>query len=566
MEMARHAGLVRRGARYYVRVRTPQDLVATIGRAEVWKSLQTADHREAVRRFYPARAALQATFQEARRLKARNGKLAGDEALRIVRAWFCEVDRKAAHVDHGLFADDLRAALGETAQDLSSLIDGGDGDTVQAALDRALIAAGWLSRPHTVGSISTKRVRVADAEPPAELADLARRALAELARRRLDRLQGRPGMPVDPIFVNGAAVHPVAPNGADGHADGGITLATLIERFEADKAPRLSPGKATEYQALFRLLKELWGEHKPVRTIDRAACRQVLDLVEVLPPHAAQRWPGKPLAGVAEHAKTRGIPPMDPATGNAYLQRLSTLLRWGEREEYLTRNPAVGLRVAEPEGDPRHARDPFAPDQLRKIFEGLAAEAPWRRYVALVGLFSGARLNEVCGLAVDDLAKIDGVDVIVIRPDAEAGRRLKTASARRIIPAHSELKRCGFLAFVERQRKAGHDRLFPELRLDSRGRYSDLYQKWFSRFLAAVEAKAPRTSYHSFRHNFRDSLRDAKVADELVDALCGWTRGTMREAYGSGPRVAALAKAIARVRYDLDLKHLHQAPARRTDR
>ena len=155
-------------------------------------------------------------------------------------------------------------------------------------------------------------------------------------------------------------VHPVAPeNGQDG---AGITLAVLIERFEADKSPRLSPGKVTEYAALFRALKETWGEQRRVRTMDRAACRQIRDLVAALPPHAAQRWPGKSLAEVVEHAKAHGIPPMDPATGNAYLQRQSTLLRWAEREEYITKNPAVGLRMAEPEGDPRHARSPFAPE------------------------------------------------------------------------------------------------------------------------------------------------------------------------------------------------------------
>jgi hypothetical protein len=41
-------------------------------------------------------------------------------------------------------------------------------------------------------------------------------------------------------------------------------------------------------------------------------------------------------------------------------------------------------------------------------------------------------------------------------------------------------------------RRGGHDRLFPQLRQDSRGRYSDLYQKWFGRFLVKVGAQAPK--------------------------------------------------------------------------
>jgi hypothetical protein len=52
-----------------------------------------------------------------------------------------------------------------------------------------------------------------------------------------------------------------------------------------------------------------------------------------------------------------------------------------------------------------------------------------------------------------------------------------------MIPLHEELARCGFLAFVDQMRRAGHERLFPELQVDRRGYYSDRYQKWFGRHL-----------------------------------------------------------------------------------
>ena len=43
MDVARHPGLMRRGARYYLRVRVPLDLIETLGRREIWQSLRTAD-------------------------------------------------------------------------------------------------------------------------------------------------------------------------------------------------------------------------------------------------------------------------------------------------------------------------------------------------------------------------------------------------------------------------------------------------------------------------------------------------------------------------------------------
>ena len=157
--MAQHPGLMRRGARYYVRVRVPLDLVETIGRSEIWKSLRTADFAEARRRYFPARAKLQEAFDQARRRRAANGKLSGDEALRIVRTWFRETDRQAANADFGLLGDDVRAALGETEQDVLDLIEGAGGESIQAALDRALINAGWPERPHMIGAIQTDAPR-----------------------------------------------------------------------------------------------------------------------------------------------------------------------------------------------------------------------------------------------------------------------------------------------------------------------------------------------------------------------------------------------------------------------
>jgi integrase len=525
-----YPGLMRRGARWYLRVKVPADLRSILGRDQIWKALGTSDRREAIGRYFPARTQLQATFEQARRLH-----LSPDDARRMVTEWLHTLDRQTAHADFELCGPDLSEAMAELDQELFELRAGAD---VTNEAHRMLIQNGWPAQQHKVGSIRTRHM--VPVNPP-DVDVFVRRALIEHTLRRRDRLNRQPATTYDPAF----AVKPVSE----------ITLADLIDRFTADKVAHLSSGKVLAYQALFRLLRELWGDAKPVREIDRANCRQVRDVVSSLPPHASKRWPRLTLIQAAEHARQHGIPPMDPATANAYLSRLSTLMGWGLREELIGRNPAVGLRVAEPEGDPRHARNPFSLDQLQRIVSGLPAEPVWHRWTILLGMFTGCRLNEVCGLATADITEQDGVPVILIRPDT---RTLKTASARRTIPIHPMI-RSGFLAYVAGQRAAGHERLFPELTMDSRGRFSDACQKRFSRFLARIGAKAPRTSYHSFRHGFRDALREAQASDEIVDALLGWTRRTMRETYGSGPRISALAEAVARVRYDgLDLSHLRR--------
>ena len=59
--------IVRREARYYVRLRVPTDLVGALNKVEVWKALGTADATEARRLALPVLAALHGEFDEARK-------------------------------------------------------------------------------------------------------------------------------------------------------------------------------------------------------------------------------------------------------------------------------------------------------------------------------------------------------------------------------------------------------------------------------------------------------------------------------------------------------------------
>jgi integrase len=574
-DVAQHPGLVRRKARYYLRARIPQDLVTFLGRAELWRSLRTGDHREAVKLFRRARADLDTWFEAQRRRRDAGERLNG-EAPRLVANWFHQAERRAAHLDFDLVGDVLHMARAEADQELVDLLEGAAGEDVAAAVDQILIANGWPARAHQVGVIQARRTKVADvadAAPPGALGGLVRRALVEAARRRLDRLRGRPGAAYDPMFDGSVQVQPGAKENGQ---DGGISLAELIERFAAEKGPRVRAKKMLEYGMLFRALKELWGDHRPIREIRPEDCQRVRDLFSTLPANSIKRWPKLTLVQAAEHARQNAIAPMRPTTANAYLGRLSTMFKWAVRRWLIERNPAEALTVAEPEGDPRAARDPFTLDQLRKIFSaplytgckdderGYAVPGPnvtrrARFWLPLLGLFTGARMNEICQLGVDDVTTEHGVHVVRVLDDPETGKRVKTEAARRVVPIHAELKRIGFLEFVARQRKAGHDRLFPELKQDRRGYYSEEFQKWFNdrgRFLEKTGAKAPKTSFHSFRHTFTDALRRAGATGEVIDGMCGWSRDNMRDRYGSGPWIMMLAEVMQRVEYDLDLSYL----------
>jgi hypothetical protein len=120
----------------------------------------------------------------------------------------------------------LHNALGETEELLAGLLADEAGADIQAAVDQVLLANGWPGRPHVIGSIQTRRTRTVHAPDGhrAALTEVVTRALIEAARRRRDRLQGKPNSGYDPLF-NGAA--PVQPGAREGGAED-TTLADLI--------------------------------------------------------------------------------------------------------------------------------------------------------------------------------------------------------------------------------------------------------------------------------------------------------------------------------------------------
>lgn len=146
-----------------------------------------------------------------------------------------------------------------------------------------------------------------------------------------------------------------------------ITITELFEQYMADPAVNRSTKTTMEYHSCFTLLAELVGAETSITEIDRTTCRQVMDTLRHLPPHATKRFPDKTWQEVSAIARDRSLKPLSPASINKYLNQLSALFNWAVKEELLDRNPAKGLAVA----DTIRAKDkrlPFSDDQLHRIF------------------------------------------------------------------------------------------------------------------------------------------------------------------------------------------------------
>ncbi|PPQ36681.1 hypothetical protein CH337_07555 [Rhodoblastus acidophilus] len=365
-----------------------------------------------------------------------------------------------------------------------------------------------------------------------------------------------------------------------------LTLKLVYERYIGDPAAERSAKTMLAYNSTFNRLAELVGEDTPIESITRDVCRDVLDTLRFMPSNATKRYGKLSAREAAERAKAEGRRPMSATTVNGYLNKLSALFNWAENEGYIFKNPARGLRVVDPVRK-KDKRQPFTNEQLTRIFNaplykgcvddeagyahpGKCKPRRGRFWVPLIGLFSGMRLNEICQLEIADVKKIDEVECFVITRETGSGaidKKLKTENAERFVPVHPTLIEIGILQYVNSRRASGRGKLFSDLSVASTGYYSDNFSKWFANFLEKAGAKAPRTSFHSFRHNFRDALREAKVRKDIAYALGGWANENSdcddtAENYGRGFSVNILREAIAKVDYQgCSFRHLSLDPS-----
>ncbi|MFL6672897.1 MAG: site-specific integrase [Massilia sp.] len=217
--------------------------------------------------------------------------------------------------------------------------------------------------------------------------------------------------------------------------------------------------------------------------------------------------------------------PMATRTINKNLERISSLFKFAtSKPQYdLRYNPFSGRSLDDSDGQ---QREPFTVEELARIFG--AHEHARRRYRAahnywlpLMGLLTGARLNELCQLHLSDFQVVDGIHCINIQ-DEEEGQRLKNKSAKRLVPIHDKLIEVGLIRYVDRLRAQGHERLFPALKFREKGGYGATASTWFGKFKERCGIMEKHTKvFHSFRHTFISSLLNDDVPETAIAPIVG---------------------------------------------
>jgi integrase len=256
------------------------------------------------------------------------------------------------------------------------------------------------------------------------------------------------------------------------------------------------------------------------------------------------------------------------------MQWLCGMFAWLHDEKWITDDPAVGLGAPIREGKrgARHTRrDLFTRDDLKQIFSApwfatgrgeLTKAGTYREFLPsyywlpLLGLFTGARINELCQLSLTDIRQTDsGVWYLDINEgDEESLKKVKNASSLRRVPLHPLLIHCGLIQWRDRLKAEGHTRLFPEFTHDAAKGYSKAAVKWFSSFLSRLGwERNGRKVFHSFRHTLAsECLNGLGLSEALTAQISGHKRSD--SVLGSTYRKDVppdVVKAVDRLDFDL---------------
>ncbi len=353
------------------------------------------------------------------------------------------------------------------------------------------------------------------------------------------------------------------------------SIAAFIE--EKNRLGGTDKKRMMDYEAALRLFEGWCGSGTLLGAINKRKIGEFRSLLAKLPPNHTKRFRGRPLVEIIGIADAEGLTPLNPMTANSkYLALVETFFDWCQSGGRIDENPAKGVRIKPPKsGAGALKRGTFTVDHLRSMFgaplfvgcedkdhiyrTGTVQVRDHRFWLPLLGLWTGARLNELCQLGVEDVREVEGILCLDINKNG--GKRLKSKAAKRLIPVHPALVQLGFRTYAEECRVKGV-RLLPGINASSSGYDSDNVSKWFSRFLkftiGDAEKRTCKLAFHSFRHTMEDAMRVAGIEARIQDALIGHDTDHVSARYGEGYKPPRLYEEMKKVQFPgLDLSHLH---------
>lgn len=451
--------LQRRGDVFFLRVAVPADLQSIVGGREITRTLRTTDKRVAVPLALEMAASVKRLFMD---LRIGRGDVSDSKLMEVVRDAKRKIEIAKIEERH---EDDLIAQRRQHLRELEVA-----GLRAKAEVLDQLMAAG----------VSLGASRSAEPTPaPA------------------------------PLF------------------------SAVIDHFLKTYNGEKKAAMLMKHKAVLPVMLEIIGD-KPVSELKQADLMHFFDVLLKLPPRwkDAVRKRGCTLLELADMSHTVTIGPKTfedtyKASVRVFLTRAKALWLDQGFPVTLTTNGVEYVGDREPGENKQRA---FLPEELKRLFEGASmrsfAEDPaqaHRYWLPHIGLFTGARVNEVCQLNPQlDIIEIDGVRCFNMTEETEGDerirKRVKNATSKRYVPIHPTLIKLGFMDYVASVQARGAKLLFPDWPPE-KGKASAKGEKWFRALIAHLDLRdeTPGARLVGF-HAFRSTLLNFAMNQHIDDA------------------------------------------------
>jgi len=349
------------------------------------------------------------------------------------------------------------------------------------------------------------------------------------------------------------------------HADA-RTLQQVFRAWAASRPPE-DAKLVDEWRTSIQRFIELHGD-VDVTLITKTMVTVYREALKGLPSRPKADVKRLPLLEQIEVARLGKLPTLSGPTVGKHMSGLRVVLDHAiDPLGIMEDNLAKEVKVVGATSD-TDARKAHTPEELQKIFaspmltdpnDALRTSDFW---LLIIAPLMGIRIEEGGKLRPNNVKVDRGIHYISIERDCrkqrrednaegKGAKRAKTRAAYRDIPVHWILIEAGFLEFVERQRAAGHNWLFPGLSENKYGDRTKAASQRIIRRLRALGIEGEEKVFHSFRHGMKRAARGTTMKEEIADLLAGHAPESIGRKYGAGAELNVLREAVNMIDYAL---------------
>jgi len=324
------------------------------------------------------------------------------------------------------------------------------------------------------------------------------------------------------------------------------SLREVYEDFISENGPRWTTQMENRARAFLAVMLEFFDPQRAFAEITREDAADLKKVVMALPVNRNIKPETKGLP-LLEAVQVANIKKISLETFNNHMAMFDRLGDWAKRHGRAPENVFDGMKIKKAKGA-KTDRKPYSYSQTARLYKELTQNPTGlvkkedQKWGALLGLFTGARLNEIAQLQPGDIGQEDCIWFVHISDEGDDKKKLKAEASRRKVPVHSELIKLGFLDFVKSQ--SGKPRLFMSFSHNPKDGYGRNLGRWFrDTLLPGLTMKEEGLVFHSLRHTMVERLAKADVPEPLYQDIVGHERqGVTQKYYNKGGHTLAQKK------------------------